>query len=231
MHELEPDARSTANELSLRVASSIILGMLAVTVTWFGGMVFFLFWAAAAAAMFWEWSRMASYRPSWLVSGAIYAALFLAAMLMMRNDSYGFFAIIWLFALIWSADIAAYFIGRALGGTKLWPAVSPNKTWSGAIAGTVAGVLAGVTVVWTAGLALLPIHVIIAIIVVIAAQLGDLMESAIKRRFGFKDSSQLIPGHGGVLDRCDSLVAASIVALIIGVARDASAPAQGLLVW
>lgn len=220
-----------ANELALRVVSSIVLAAIAILIAWFGGTVFFLFWSVVAGAMFWEWSRMASYRPLWLGLGAIYVGIFLTAMLMLRNSPYGFFAIIWLFALIWAADVAAYFVGRTVGGPKLWPAVSPNKTWSGAIAGTIAGVLAGVTVAWAAGLALLPIHVIIALVVVIAAQLGDLMESAIKRRFGLKDSSQLIPGHGGVLDRCDSLVTAATVALIIGVARAANAPAQGLLVW
>ena len=139
--------------------------------------------------------------------------------------------IIWLFALIWAADIAAYFTGRALRGPKLWPAISPNKTWSGAIAGTAVGIVAGMIVVWAGGLVLRPIHFAVALIVVVAAQLGDLMESAIKRRFGVKDSSRLIPGHGGVMDRCDSLVTASAVALIIGGLRAINSPAQGLLIW
>jgi phosphatidate cytidylyltransferase len=229
--QMESSAERAANELNLRIASSIVLGALAIAVTWFGGALFQMFWAVAAAAILWEWVRMTSYRFFWMVLGVIYAAIFLTAMLVLRIEPYGFFAIIWLFALIWAADTAAYFTGRAVGGPKLWPAVSPNKTWSGAIAGAIVGIVAGMVVIWAAGLALRPIHVIIALIVVVAAQLGDLLESAIKRRFGVKDSSRLIPGHGGVMDRCDSLVTASAVALIIGVMRAANSPAQGLLLW
>src|SRR5205085_5356956 len=135
----------------------------------------------------------------WLAAGVIYAGVFLVSMLLLRSDpSLGMVALIWLFAQIWTADIAAYFTGRALGGLKLWPAVSPNKTWAGAIGGTIGGLIAGAIVIVAAGLALRPLHALVMLAVIIAAQLGDLMESAIKRRFGVKDSSQLIPGHGGL---------------------------------
>jgi phosphatidate cytidylyltransferase len=220
-----------ADELGRRVISSVVLAAMAIVVTWYGGIAFSIFWGAAATAIFWEWTRMSSYRLSWVASGALYSGVFLLAMIWLRNTSYGLFAIFWLFSIIWSADIVAYFMGRAIGGPKLWPSVSPRKTWSGAIAGTVAGIIAGLTVIWLIGLALSVFHAIIAFIIVIAAQLGDLMESAVKRHFGIKDSSHLIPGHGGVMDRCDSLVAASVMALFIGVARAANAPAEGLLAW
>jgi phosphatidate cytidylyltransferase len=222
-----------ANELPLRIYSSIVLGALALAATFVGGTVFALFWLAAAIGVLWEWVRITSLRPLWLAAGVIYVGIFLVSMLSLRSDPrLGLVALFWLFALTWTADIAAYFTGRALGGPKLWPAVSPNKTWSGAVGGTIAGPVAGAAVILAAGLSLRPIHVIVMLAVVIAAQLGDLMESAIKRHFGVKDSSQLIPGHGGLMDRCDSLVAAAAVALAIGIVRAGmSAPAEGLLLW
>jgi phosphatidate cytidylyltransferase len=236
-HELSrPAAKSAkrrANELVLRIYSSIVLGALALAATWAGGTVFAVFWLAAAIGVLWEWARMSSLRPLWLAAGMIYAGVFLVSLLSLRNDPrFGLVALIWLFALIWTADIVAYFTGRAFGGPKLWPSVSPNKTWSGALGGTIGGLVAGAATLAAAGISLRPLHAVVMLAVVIAAQLGDLMESAIKRRFGVKDSSQLIPGHGGLMDRCDSLAAAAAVALSIGWARAGmNAPAEGLLLW
>jgi phosphatidate cytidylyltransferase len=226
-------AQRRADELRLRIYSSIVLGALALAATWAGGTIFALFWLVAAIGVLWEWMQVTALRPLWLVAGVIYAAIFLVSMLSLRSDPrFGLVALIWLFALIWTADIAAYFTGRLLGGPKLWPAVSPNTTWSGAIGGTIGGLVAGAAALVAAGLSLRPVHALVMLAVVIAAQLGDLMESAIKRRFGVKDSSQLIPGHGGLMDRCDSLVAAAAVALSIGLARAGmNAPAEGLLLW
>jgi len=226
-------AKRRANELPLRIYSSIVLGALALAATWIGGTVFALFWLAAAIGVLWEWLRITSLRPLWLAAGVIYVGVFFVSMLMLRSDPrLGLAALIWLFALIWTADIAAYFTGRALGGPKLWPAVSPNKTWSGAVGGAIGGLAAGAAALVAAGLSLRPVHAAVMLAVVIAAQLGDLMESAIKRRFGVKDSSQLIPGHGGLMDRCDSLAAAAAAALLLGLARaGTNAPAEGLLVW
>jgi phosphatidate cytidylyltransferase len=234
--ELDPpakNARQRTNELSLRVYSSVVLGALALAVTWAGGTLFALFWLAAAIGVLWEWVRITSLRPLWLAAGAIYAGIFFVSMLILRSDPrLGLTVLIWLFALVWTADVAAYFAGRAFGGRKLWPAVSPNKTWSGAAGATIAGPVAGALVMIAAGLSLRPVHVVVMLAIVIVGQLGDLMESAIKRRFGVKDSSQLIPGHGGLMDRCDSLIAAAAVALAIGIARAGiSAPAEGLLLW
>ena len=150
-----------------------------------------------------------------------------------RDAALGFAAIVFLFAVVWVTDIAAYFAGRAIGGPKLMPRVSPNKTWSGAIGGTVGGVIGGV-----AGGALRrhrqsrrrrrPSRFVLSVV----AQAGDLFESAIKRRFDAKDASQLIPGHGGLMDRLDGFVIAALVAALIGVAHGGvDAPARGLLVW
>lgn len=118
----------------------------------------------------------------------------------------GLAVIIWTFAVVWFTDIAAYFTGRALGGPKLMPSVSPKKTWSGALGGTAAGTAGGLAVWWlfpaAAGLALGPV-LFASFAASVVSQAGDLFESAIKRRYGAKDSSRLIPGHGGFLDRLD----------------------------
>jgi phosphatidate cytidylyltransferase len=227
------NARPAASDLPLRTCSSIVLGAAALGATWAGGAVFIFFWLAAAIGILWEWARITSLRPLWLAAGVLYAGVFFASMLTLRNDTrFGLLAVLWLFAIVWTADVAAYFAGRGFGGRKLWPAVTPHKTWSGAIGATIAGPVAGFFVLIAAGLAWRPMHVVVMLVIVIAAQFGDLLESAIKRRFGVKDSSQLIPGHGGLMDRCDSLVAAAAVAAFIGLARaGTNAPAEGLLSW
>lgn len=134
----------------------------------------------------------------------------------------GFSLIIWTFAVVWLTDIAAYFTGRALGGPKLMPSVSPKKTWSGALGGTIAGGLGGLAVWHLSPLAAnvsLPLAILASFAGSVFSQAGDLFESAIKRRFGTKDSSRLIPGHGGFLDRLDGywsiLVFAGFVLFIV----------------
>jgi phosphatidate cytidylyltransferase len=131
------------------------------------------------------------------------------------EDFTGFIAMIFIFAVVWGTDIAAYFTGRAIGGKKLAPSISPGKTWSGAIGGAVAAVICGSAVVlsymkqvsfWIVGLALL---------LSVLSQIGDLFESFMKRRYKVKDSSHLIPGHGGVMDRIDGLVFACSGAFIL----------------
>ena len=218
-------------EVGLRICSSVVLAFAAVIATWFGSMPFYAFWVMASGLVFLEWARISSYRPDWLIAGAVYAGAFLAAMILLRDGPLGREAILWIFALVWATDSTAYFGGRAIGGPKLWPKVSPGKTWSGAIVGAVAGVAAGLVVLAAFGVPLRPMHAVLGFIIVIAAQLGDLLESAIKRRFHVKDTSQLIPGHGGVMDRCDSLAAAAVVALGLGAIRFVYMPAQGLLAW
>lgn len=219
------------SELHLRIYSSVVLGVLALSVTWIGGPFYFLLWLAAAVLILWEWAKISRFNPLWLIAGVAYAGIFLAAMVLLRNSPSGRAAIFWLFGSIWAADSAAYFGGRLIGGPKLWPAVSPGKTWAGAITGTAAGIAAGLVVLAAEGITFSFMHLVIGLLTVIAAQLGDLFESAIKRRFAVKDSGWIIPGHGGVMDRCDSLVAASAIALLLGAIRMAQAPAQGLLVW
>jgi phosphatidate cytidylyltransferase len=218
-----------------RVLSAIVLAPIAVAAVYYGAWPFLLFWAIAAAIVFWEWVRVVggATRPGWMIGGIVYAALLLGAPVLLRQDqSYGIAAIFILFAIVWTTDIAGYFAGRAIGGPKLAPSLSPKKTWSGAIAGLVgASIVIALGAQYIAGARTVPL-VILAVVLSVASQAGDLAESSFKRRFDVKDASQIIPGHGGVMDRLDGFWAAVVCAAIIGLARGGfSEPARGLLVW
>jgi phosphatidate cytidylyltransferase len=169
----------------------------------------------------------------WAAGGVCYAGVIVIAPVVLRSDGvYGFIAILFLFAIVWATDIAAYFAGRAIGGPLLLPRVSPKKTWSGAIAGLAAAAVAAILVAKAADLPGLAAIAVIAVILSAFSQAGDLFESAIKRKFGAKDSGHLIPGHGGLMDRLDGFVAAAFAAVLIGLVRGGSeAPARGLLLW
>lgn len=169
----------------------------------------------------------------WAAGGVCYAgAVGIAPVMLRSDDAYGFTAVLLLFAVVWATDIAAYFAGRAIGGPLLMPRFSPKKTWSGAIGGVAAAVIAAIVLAKTAGLSGLPAIAIIAVLLSAVSQAGDLFESAFKRKFGAKDSGHLIPGHGGLMDRLDGFVAASLVAVSIGLVRGGwEAPARGLLLW
>ena len=221
-----------------------MLAPVAIGVAWLGGWPFVLFWVAASAIVLWEWTRLVTGSGplgtrttatfiAWMVAGLFYASVLLLAPAILRRDSsLGFSAIMFLFAVVWATDIAAYFAGRAIGGPKLWSMISPNKTWSGAIAGALGGVAAALLVVQIAGLVVAPMLVLVALILSIASQAGDLLESALKRRFGAKDSSDLIPGHGGLMDRLDGFLTAALAAVMVGLLRGGlDGSARGLLVW
>lgn len=178
-------------------------------------------------------ANLATATPALRIFGAFgvpYAAVIAIVPSMLRDmPEIGMGLIIWTFAVVWFTDIAAYFTGRALGGPKLAPRFSPNKTWSGAMGGAVAGTACGALVWW--GMTRLgvkpPVSLGIAILVSLVAsalgQVGDIAESAFKRRFKVKDSSQLIPGHGGFMDRLDAywavLAFAGILLLVSQVPR------------
>ena len=172
-------------------------------------------------------------RPAWAAGGVVYAGALLLAPALLRGDpDWGLTALLFLFAIVWTTDIFAYFCGRAIGGPLLWPSVSPKKTWSGAVGGLVGGVAAGVAVAYASGIGRLGIVGVMALVLSVLAQAGDLFESAVKRRFGAKDASHLIPGHGGLMDRLDGFLVAALAALLIGMIRQGTAaPARGLLVW
>jgi phosphatidate cytidylyltransferase len=172
-------------------------------------------------------------RGAWVSAGMLYAGSLLVAPLILRHHAqWGFIAMMLLFGVVWATDIVAYFAGRALNGPKLWPAVSPNKTWAGAAAGAAGAIIVG----WAVARAVNPddaLHLaLVALVLSIAAQAGDLFESSIKRRFGAKDTSQIIPGHGGLMDRLDGFIVAAIVAALYGIARAGlDNAALGLLRW
>lgn len=174
----------------------------------------------------------------WRIGGVIFFGFATIAFLAIRGSSgVGIWAGIFLVSIIWMTDIGAYFVGRIVGGTKLSPDVSPSKTWSGAAGGLCAGTLSGIAVWFVAGWALdtpspFAIGLLISVVISISGQLGDLAESAVKRRFAVKDSGDIIPGHGGLMDRIDSLTVAGIVLWCVGLAnRGLGAVPQGILFW
>jgi phosphatidate cytidylyltransferase len=236
-----PGPRPGGRDLWLRVASAVVLAPVAVAAAYLGGPWFIGVWLLAAAGVLWEWmgllaaarSLSGAARAGWIALGACYAGAMLAAPLVIRGDAtLGFVAMIFLFAVVWATDIAAYFAGRLLGGPKLWPAISPNKTWSGALAGAIAGTAAGVAVAAVGGIKPIGPIVIVSVLLSVAAQFGDLCESALKRRFGVKDASHVIPGHGGFMDRLDGFLAAALAAALVGLARGGvDGAAAGFLLW
>jgi phosphatidate cytidylyltransferase len=170
-------------------------------------------------------------RGFWPVAGLAYAGLSAISLAALRGgDASGLAATLFLFAVVWATDILAYFVGRAIGGPKLAPSISPGKTWSGAIGGTIAGIIAGGAVALYAGIVWgVLATAVLTFVLSVVSQVGDLFESSLKRRFGTKDSSGLIPGHGGVMDRVDGLVAAAFMLFIIGAAASGlDAPAHAL---
>jgi phosphatidate cytidylyltransferase len=174
-----------------------------------------------------------STRRTWCAIGVVYAGAMLMAPVLLRGDaSIGLVALLFLFAVVWATDIAAYFGGRAFGGPKLMPKVSPNKTWSGAICGALAAIVCGCAVAGIAGLGNLVVIGLLALVLSATSQAGDLFESLLKRRFEAKDAGNILPGHGGLMDRLDGFVIACTSALLIGVVHGGVAqPARGLMVW
>jgi phosphatidate cytidylyltransferase len=172
-------------------------------------------------------------RRIWVAAGVPYSGSIAVAPIVLRSDpEHGFLAIIFLFVIVWGTDTIAYFVGRAIGGLRLMPRVSPNKTWAGALAGTAAAVVAGLIVARAVSFSGTFAIAVLAALLSVLAQGGDLFESFLKRRFGAKDSGRLIPGHGGLMDRLDGFVAAGVIAALIGVVRGGlEAPGRGLLIW
>lgn len=171
-------------------------------------------------------------RRHWTAAGYLYAAAAQMASALLRLDqTSGLAALMLVLLVVWGTDIGGYFAGRGIGGPKLWPRVSPKKTWAGAVGGfaaslVVSGGFAALGVGRTGPLLLL------GAALSIASQLGDLLESAVKRQFGVKDSSHLIPGHGGLMDRLDGFVAAAVIAAVFGLLRHGvDGVGRGLMVW
>lgn len=194
------------NELLVRSVAGAILILLALGTAFLGGYAFAVMVALAAVAIFHEWLRLVANRGiGWKVAGFLYALVPALALLWIRDRApQGLELLLWVFIVTWTTDIGAYFAGRAIGGPKLAPGISPNKTVAGLIGGMLSAGLAGYA--WVE-LARLPLVLVgLAPLFALAAQGGDLFESWMKRRAGVKDSGSWLPGHGGALDRLDGLV-------------------------
>jgi phosphatidate cytidylyltransferase len=175
---------------------------------------------------------LSSDRRFWTALGMGYAlAASIGSSVVRLDPLWGFAALMLVLLVVWATDIGGYFAGRLIGGPKLWPQVSPKKTWAGAIGGFAASLaVAAAFAAFDLG-KILP-TLLLSAVFSIASQLGDLFESAVKRRFGVKDSSHIIPGHGGLLDRLDGFVAAIVLAAIFGfLGGGADGVGRGLMVW
>jgi phosphatidate cytidylyltransferase len=204
------------SELLQRTLVGIVMIGVALAAAVAGGTWFAVLVAAAAAVMFTEWTRMVrGWGFSWLLAGFGYALIPALALLWIRErGAHKLDMLLWVFIVTWSTDIGAYFAGRSIGGPKLAPAISPNKTWAGLFGGMIAASLLGG--LWVVELGLPRRLLLLAPMFAVGAQLGDLFESGLKRRAGVKDSGTILPGHGGVLDRLDGLV---VVATLTGLAE------------
>jgi phosphatidate cytidylyltransferase len=266
-------------DLGPRLASGVVLGAVALLLTWAGPTTFALLVLAVALLVAWEWGRivrrdgldaifavnavavlsagvlaLAGLTALGLLAlaiGAILAALLgfdrfgrvsafgvlysgvpAVSLIWIRSASpHGFEAALFILTVVWAADTGAYFIGRMVGGPKLMPAVSPNKTWSGFVGGLVASVLVALALAGVIPAASTGRMVMIALLFAVVAQAGDLMESALKRWHGVKDASSLIPGHGGFMDRVDGLIFVAVAAALIAAWSDVLRPAAALLTW
>lgn len=175
----------------------------------------------------------------WAAAGVVYAGSLIISLGMLRLQfPFGVRAIAWLFAIVWGTDVVAYFAGRLIGGPKFWPQISPSKTWSGTLTGVFGGACIGTIFLVAAAAATgtpnpAPIAVLfgLGLLTAMVAQAGDLFESWTKRQFGVKDSGALIPGHGGLMDRLDSFIAAAALAALIGFAIGLPSATGSLFHW
>jgi phosphatidate cytidylyltransferase len=210
-------ATAAKSDLWVRAGSAIVLFAIAGTALWFGGIAFGLLLLVGGALVLVEWFALV--RAMTLGSGARGALMLLGPLLVAGSmaglwfirDQLGVTAALWVFAMVWATDIGAYFAGRAFGGARLAPKISPSKTWSGLFGGMIAALVVSATLGDRGGIVGVPLW--IGLFMGLAAQLGDLAQSWMKRRAGVKDSGKLIPGHGGLFDRVDGLLP---VALILG---------------
>ena len=250
----EPAPRKS--DLGVRVASAVVMVAVAGTALWLGGWLWTVFVMAIAVGVLWEWRSLAfviSLRPfarlGWLVSGIAYITLAAALLIQFRAPYDGIYKVSVIIMGVISVDIGAYFVGRAIGGPKIAPSISPSKTWAGLAGGAIGSTLffLAISWAWPAGLcaayvaslnepALQPGHftfddrcdlyvpsisqslpwaALLGSLVTVVAQTGDFFESWMKRRAGVKDSGILIPGHGGLFDRVDGLLAVLFVVALI----------------
>ncbi len=216
------------SDLGVRAVSAVVMIAVAGVAIWLGGLVFTAFAAAVALGVLWEWNRLASRiaqsgaaRALWLLGGIVYVGVAVWNLVSLRDSGDGLISVTSLILLIIAIDVGAYASGRTFGGPKIAPGISPNKTWAGYY-GAVAAVFLlvapwwyrGADGEWSAPVGLFYV-LLFALTVAAVAQAGDFFESWMKRRAGVKDSSDLIPGHGGLFDRVDGLLAVLFVGVVV----------------
>lgn len=208
--------RARSRSLLLRVVSALVLAPPVLAALWFGFPWIDLLAAIAAPVMMLEWAGMTRGRPLARSLGFVYLLGALVGLLYLRHQpDFGRETVIWVVACVWATDIGGYVVGRSVGGAKLAPRISPGKTWAGLIGGmawaAIASALCGLVFdrgdTWSLA--------IFGAVFGAVGQAGDLLESYAKRRAGVKDSGRLIPGHGGVLDRVDGLMAVVVVVALV----------------
>lgn len=208
-------ATKRKSDLLPRVISGVVLVGIAAAELWFGGWAFAILLLIGGAIVLAEWFALvrkmtvgAVLRMFLMLLGPLMVAGTVGGLWIIREEL-GFTVALWVFAMVWATDIGAYFAGRAFGGARLAPKISPSKTWSGLFGGMIAALVVGATLGDRAGIAGLPLW--IGALMGLLAQMGDLGQSWMKRRAGVKDSGKLIPGHGGVFDRVDGLIPVAIL--------------------
>lgn len=224
-------AGAAKSDLWVRIGSAIILFAIAGTALWFGGIAFGLLLLVGGALLLVEWFQLV--RAMGLGSGgkAAFSALGLLLVigaiggLWYIRQNLGMTAALWVFGMVWATDIGAYFAGRAFGGARLAPTISPSKTWSGLVGGMIAALIASATIGDRGQIIGVPLW--IGLLMGLLAQLGDLGESWMKRRAGVKDSGKLIPGHGGIFDRVDGLLPVALILGALAVAGQIAVRAAG----
>jgi phosphatidate cytidylyltransferase len=214
------------NDLAIRTITGVAMIAIAVAAALVGGYSFALLVAAAATAVFYEWTRLVrGWGVLWQVGGFLYALVAALSLLWIRDHADpaipngGLNLTFWVFVVVWSTDIGAYFAGRTIGGAKLAPSISPGKTRAGLYGGVAAALVFGSLWVYVSGLRYT--LDLMAPLFAVAAQGGDLFESWMKRRAGVKDSGDWLPGHGGVFDRLDGLLPVATLtalAVVVGLA-------------
>lgn len=214
-------------DLKPRVLSAIVMAVVGLAAIITGGLVFDVLMLAVALLglrELWQIQRPRLGNPFdvMILFGygfAILAACLAFVILRAGDGAGGMSAIFFLVAIVITSDVMGYFAGRTLGGPKFWPRISPKKTWSGTIAGWAGAAIVGVVVWWNSDSAAtwagVPLWAFISAILAFAGQMGDIAQSAIKRRAGVKDSSNLIPGHGGILDRFDAMIGVGMIVAIL----------------
>lgn len=217
-------------QFALHAAGAMCGALLPLDIGLAGGLLAIAVLTGLSAAAAW---REAPGGPAWRYLGVPYVSLPPIALVVLRDDpGYGVAAIVLVMLMVWAADTLAYFAGRIIGGPKLAPRISPKKTWAGMGGAMVGSAVAALGVGLTLGVPGLWMLLIVAALLAVVEQGGDLFKSAMKRHYGVKDSGRLIPGHGGVIDRVDGLVAVATAAALIGALRSGIEHAgAGILVW